>query len=194
MQQVNQHVDDAFLQQNTPRPISPMLLGGMFFNHVFERPSRTILHPLFVVNLAALIATLVLRLPLFVLALPLGVIVGMLVLGGFRVGRRVWNNLRLLRHGLILRAHIRKLRPNRTLMGEIDGAVLDCAIVVAPRRTYIGSIWIADGNEALRLLHQGRLQVLCLPQAPGTWRVIEPVRSELSYERVGPMAYIPPDV
>lgn len=194
MQQVNQYVDDAFLQQNTPRPIPPMLLAEIFFSYVFERPSRTMLHPLFIINSAALIATLVLGLPLYVLVLPLAVIMGMLLLGGYRVGRRVWNNLRLLRHGLILRAHIRKLRPNRTLMGQIDGAVLDCAIVVAPRRTYIGSIWIADGNEALRLLHQGRLQVLCLPYAPGTWRVVEQVHSELSYERVGPMAYIPPDV
>lgn len=194
MQQVNQHVDESFLQQATPRPISGQLLANMLFTHVLERPSRTILHPFFIISIAALVGIAVLRLPTGALAAPLAVIVGMILLEGFRAGRRVWDDLRLLRHGLVLRAFIRKLRPKHTLAGEIDGAVLDCAIVVAPRRTYIGSIWIADGNEALRLQQQGRITVLCLPHAPGTWRVVEPIRSELSYERVGPMAFIPPDV
>ena len=78
-------------------------------------------------------------------------------------------------------------------IGEIDGALLACAIPVKPARTYVGSIWLADGHEALRLMHQGQLDVICLPRAPGTWRVIEPVQSQIRYDRVGPIPDIPRD-
>jgi len=86
------------------------------------------------------------------------------------------------------------MRPHRNVLGEIDGALLDCAIVVAPRRTYVGSIWVADGIEAARLARQGRVEVICLPRTPGTWRLIEEIRSDVRYDRVGPMAQIPQDI
>jgi hypothetical protein len=68
---------------------------------------------------------------------------------------------------------------------------LDCAIVVVPRRTYVGSIWFADGLEAARLSNRGRVEVICLPHAPGTWRLIEDVKSDVRYERIGPAQSIP---
>ena len=76
-------------------------------------------------------------------------------------------------------------------MGTIDGALLDCAIPVAPRRTYVGSIWLANGAEAQRLKHQGRVEVICLPRTPGTWRVIEDVKSDIRYDRMGAIQQIP---
>ena len=102
--------------------------------------------------------------------------------------------LRLLRDGLTIRAHVMRLRPHRTMTGEINGALLDCVIPVAPRRTYMGSIWLSEGAEALRLSRQGRVQVLCLPRAPGTWRVIEEVKASIRYDRMGPMQQIPHEV
>ena len=107
--------------------------------------------------------------------------------------RVVSEEIALLRRGLIVKAHILKLQPHRTITGEIDGALLACAIPVKPARTYVGSIWLADGHEALRLMHQGQLDVICLPRAPGTWRVIEPVQSQIRYDRVGPIPDIPRD-
>jgi hypothetical protein len=58
----------------------------------------------------------------------------------------------------------------------------------------VGSIWVADGIEAARLARQGRVEVICLPRTPGTWRLIEEIRSDVRYDRVGPMAQIPQDI
>lgn len=193
MQQVSDHVDAVYLQQPPPRPLSPIMLVNLLGDHMFERPLRTVLHPLFVVSFVVLIMLLALRVQVAWIALPLGVVVGMLFFSGSRILRHVWEDVRLLRKGMIIRAHILKLRANHTLAGEINGALLDCAIPMAARRTYVGSIWLADGNEAQRLLRQGRLQVICLPQTPGTWRVIEPIQSDVRYDRVGPSVAIPPD-
>ncbi|KAB8141354.1 hypothetical protein F8S13_19860 [Chloroflexia bacterium SDU3-3] len=192
MQQVSEHVDAAYLQQSTPRPLSPVLLLNLFGEYTFERPER-FLNPMLLLSVVALLVLTVMRMPLVLVALPLTLLVGMFLFGTYRIGMRVWDDIFLLRNGLMLRAHILKLRPNRTLTGDIEGALLDCAIAVAPRRTYVGSIWVADGNEALRLLRQGRLQVLCLPRTPGTWRVLEPIQSSVRYDRIMPVI-IPHDV
>jgi len=80
-----------------------------------------------------------------------------------------------------------RLRPHRSTSGAIDGAMLDCAIPIAPRRTYVGSIWLSNGAEAARLARQGRVEVICLPRTPGTWRVIEEVKSDIRYDRMGVM-------
>ena len=194
MQQVSHYVDAAYLQQNTPRPLAAEVALNLLGDHVLARPARAMLNPLFVIGFAALCVLIVIKAPNYYLALPLGLVVGMLLTNAYRVGMRAWADLRLLRDGVVVRAHILKLRPNRTLMGEIEGALLDCAIVLTPRRTYVGSLWVADGNEALRLLRQGRLEVLCLPRTPGTWRILEPIRSEIRYDRVGPSIAIPQDI
>ncbi|MBC8160562.1 MAG: hypothetical protein H7Z42_05010 [Roseiflexaceae bacterium] len=194
MQQVRDYVDDDFLQQSTPRPLTLEIALGVLGEHLLARPTQTVLHPLFVLSLAAIFALLLFRAPSFLLALPLGLVTGMLIIGAYRVWLRAWEDIRLLRDGLVVRAHILKLRPNRTLAGDIDGALIDCAIALTPRRTYVGSIWLVDGHEALRLLRQGRLAVLCLPRTPGTWRVLDPIASEVRYERVGPPVAIPQDI
>jgi hypothetical protein len=121
------------------------------------------------------------------------VIVIRLLMNVWITWRRAREDLALLREGLTIRAHVLGLRPYRTTLGAIDGALLDCAIPVAPRRTYVGSIWLSDGNEALRLARQGRIEVLCLPRTPGTWRVIESVKTDIRYDRRGPTQEIPPE-
>ncbi|HJZ46216.1 MAG TPA: hypothetical protein VKE41_03585, partial [Roseiflexaceae bacterium] len=124
---------------------------------------------------------------------PVLIIVFRLAIDARQIWRHVSDDLALLRNGLTIRAHVLGLRPYRTTLGAIDGALLDCAIPVAPRRTYVGSIWLADGAEALRLERQGRLEVICLPRTPGTWRVIEDVKSDIRYDRLGPIQQIPRD-
>jgi hypothetical protein len=94
----------------------------------------------------------------------------------------------------MVRAHILRMRPHRTILGEIEGANLDCAIAVAPRRTYIGSIWLSDGAEAVQVTQRSRILVICLPRAPGTWRVVEDLHSEVRYDRSGPIVHVPEDV
>jgi hypothetical protein len=36
--------------------------------------------------------------------------------------------------------------------------------------------------------------VICLPRAPGTWRVVEDLHSEVRYDRSGPIVHVPEDV
>ncbi len=193
MQRVSDQVDAAYLEQVPPRPLPVVALFSLLIEHLLERPFRALLNPAFIIGVGSLVSLYVLRAPRLLLAVPIGVLAGWMALSAYRVWTRAWQDMTLLRQGSIVQAHVLKLRPHRTLAGEIDGALLDCAIPVAPRRTYIGSVWLADGHEALRLSTQGRIQVLCLPSTPGTWRVIEAVRSELRYERMGAPPEIPPD-
>jgi hypothetical protein len=160
-------------------------------DYIFERPVSAFLDPLLLIGVVTLIGLVVLRTNTLFWFAPLLLIIVRIGLGAYYIWRRVWDDLLLLRKGLKLRAHVLRMRPHRNTTGEIDGALLDCAMVVAPRRTYVGSIWVSDGSEAARLTHQGRVEVICLPRTPGTWRIIEEVRSDVRYERVGPMQQIP---
>ena len=191
MQRVIDQVDSSYLEQTPPRPLSPAVVLNLLGDHIFERPSGAFLDPLLITGIVALIALIALQTNKLLWFVPLLLILARLGLGAYRIGQHVWDDLMLLRKGLMLRAHVLRMRPYRSTTGQIEGALLDCAIAVAPRRTYLGSIWLADGIEAARLARQGRVEVICLPRTPGTWRIIEEVRSDVRYERVGPMQQIP---
>jgi hypothetical protein len=175
-----------YLAQPPPRRVPPGVMLDIAGEYLVERPLRTFLDPWLITGVVALGGLLALGMRGLWLALPLALVLARLGLALYRLGRRIGDDIALLRHGLRLRAHILKLRPYRTTLGEIDGALLDCAIPVAPRRTYIGSVWLHDGTEALRLARAGAVEVLCLPHMPGTWRLVEPVRGEVCYDRLGP--------
>jgi hypothetical protein len=191
VQRVTDQVDANYLEQAPPRPIRPVVVLNLLGDHIFERPAVAFLDPLMLIGFVALIGMVVLQSNRLLWFAPLLLILARLAIGAYHVGRRAWDDLMLLRKGLKLRAHILRMRPHRNTSGAINGALLDCAIVVAPRRTYIGSIWLADGLEAARLVQQGRVDVICLPRTPGTWRIIEEVKSDVRYERVGPTQSIP---
>jgi hypothetical protein len=53
---------------------------------------------------------------------------------------------------------------------------------VSAARASVGSVWLASLAEAERLLRQGSVRVICLPRAPGTWRLLEGQGSEQRYE------------
>jgi hypothetical protein len=194
MQRVTEQVDSAYLHQTPPRPLHFSVVLNLLNDHLFERPLKTFLDPLVIIGVVLLIVLVALRASPALRLVPMLLIVLRLAIDARVIWRRVSDDLALLRKGLIIRAHVLGLRPHRTTLGEIDGALLDCAIPVAPRRTYVGSIWLADGAEALRLARQGRVEVLCLPRTPGTWRVIEDVQSDIRYDRVGPIQQIPQEV
>lgn len=194
MQRVTEQVDAAYLQQPPPRPLSPTVMANLLSDHIFERPLKLLFDPLIIVSIILLIVLFALRAGTAIRLLPVLLIVIRLLISARHLWQHVRDDLALLRDGLTLRAHVLGLRPHRTVMGAIDGALLDCAIPVAARRTYVGSIWLSNGEEALRLKQQGRVEVICLPRTPGTWRVIEDVKSDIRYDRMGAIQQIPRDV
>lgn len=194
MQRVTDRVNPTYFDQPPPRAFPYSALADMLEDHLISPALRYLLDPILLTGTVVLIVLGIVKAPPLLLYLALVVILLRLLVGLRHVWRRIRDEVALLRHGLTIRAHILRLRPHRTLLGEIDGAMLDCAIAVAPRRTYIGSIWVSDGAEALRLSREGRLEVICLPRTPGTWRVIERLHSEIRYERMGPIQKIPDEV
>jgi hypothetical protein len=155
MQRVTDQVDSAYLERIPPRPFQSAVMLNLINDHLFERLSKTLLDPLLIISVIVLVGLVALRASPLLRVVPVVLIVARLVVAGRQVWRQVSDDMALLRSGLTIRAHVLKLRPHRTTTGEIDGALLDCAIPVAPRRTYVGSIWLADGTEALRLARQG---------------------------------------
>jgi hypothetical protein len=194
MQRVTDQVDSAYLERVPPRPLHTNVMLNLLNDHLYERLSRIVLDPITIASMVILIGLVIVHASPLLRLIPVLLIFARLGIEGRYIWLHVSDDLALLRNGLTVRAHVLKLRPHRSLTGEIDGALLDCAIPVAPRRTYVGSIWLADGTEAVRLARQGRLEVICLPRTPGTWRVIEDVRSEIRYDRVGPVQQIPHDI
>lgn len=190
MQRVTDQVDATYLEQAPPRPVPPGVLLNLLSDHIFERPIRSLLNPLLITGVVVLVILFVLRASLLLRLFPLALIVGWMVIEARQIWRQTQEDMALLRNGLTIRAHVLRLRPHRATSGEIDGAMLDCAIPIAQRRTYVGSIWLSNGAEATRLARQGRVEVICLPRTPGTWRVIEGLESDIRYDRMGPMQEI----
>jgi hypothetical protein len=191
MQRVTEQVDATYLEQAPPRAVPPSMVVNLLSDYVFERPLRALLSPLLIAGVVALILLFLLRASPWLRLIPLLVILGWMVREAARIWRRTREDLELLRNGLLVRAHVLRLRPYRATSGTLDGALLDCAIPVAPRRTYVGSIWLSEHAEALRLANQGRVEVICLPRTPGTWRVIEEVKAVIRYDHMGPMQTLP---
>jgi hypothetical protein len=191
MQRVTDQVDAAYLEQAPPRPVPPGVFLNLLNDHIFERPLRSLLNPALVTGVVVLVILFVLRASPLLRLLPLALIIGWMAIEARQIWRQTQEDMALLRNGLMIRAHVLRLRAHRATSGAIDGAMLDCAIPIAPRRTYVGSIWLSNGAEASRLASQGRVEVICLPRTPGTWRVIEDVKSEIRYDRMGPMQQIP---
>jgi len=157
MQRVTEQVDGAYLQQSPPRRLSPTVVANLLSDHLFERPLKAFLDPLIIACIITLVVLFALRANTAIRLVPVLLIVIRLLINTRHLWRHVRDDLALLRNGLMVRAHVLGLRPHRTTMGAINGALLDCAIPVAPRRTYVGSIWLANGTEATRLKLQGRV-------------------------------------
>lgn len=175
MRRITERVTDDYLALAPTRPMPYHALPEMISDYLFERPLRAFLDPLLMIGLMIVVLLGVLNAHWALLLIAAAFVLTRLWSHVQRLWRRVADDLNLLRCGVLVNAYILKLRPHRTTTGEINGALLDCALPLGPRQSYIGSIWVSDGNEALRLSRQGRIAVICLPQPPGTWRIVEPV-------------------
>jgi hypothetical protein len=194
MQRVDQRVSHTYLGIAPPRPFPQEALPDMLIDYILRPAFRKLIDPVIALGILILIGF-----SAFGVAHTFGWAIGFLIL--VRVWRevrftirRVREELTLLRYGQLVRAHVLQMRPYRSELGEIDGAIFDCAIAVAPRRTYVGNFWLSDGAEAVEIAKTGHITVICLPATPGTWRVIEDLRSEIRYDRKGPIAHIPQDI
>jgi hypothetical protein len=193
VQRVDERVSSGYLERPAPRPFPLDALADLLIDHVLRPGLRGALDPVVVAALISLAALTLTHAPWLLSAGALAILAARIWPGAARGVRRVADEVALLRGGIVMRAHVLRLTPHRDALGDIDGARLDCAIAVAPRRTYIGSIWLTDGAEATAVAAEGRLLVICLPTAPGTWRVIAPLRSEVRYERSDPLPPLPED-
>ena len=190
MQYVTDYVDAAFLRQPLPRVLPRSTIWQLIRARVMRR-RFAILDPWMLLGLVMLGILALFRAPSLLFVVPTVIIVWRVVRGMLWLSRSVRDDMAMLREGQVVIAEVRKLRPHHTPSGDIEGALIDCEIPVAPRRTYVGSVWLADGQEALHFAQQGHVEVLCLPRIPGTWRIIEHVSSQMLYQRVGPAAALP---
>jgi hypothetical protein len=194
VQRVNERVSPDYLELEPPRPFPSDALPDLAIDHLVRPALRQLLNPLTGIAMVVLVLVVIFQ-PRWYLLLPIILLIGVRAWPGtLRVIQQMSDEISLLRYGLIVRAHVLRIRPHRTILGEIDGAHLDCAIAVAPRRTYIGSVWLSDGAEAVQIARNGRVLVLCLPRTPGSWRVVEALQSDIQYDRMGPMQPIPTDI
>jgi hypothetical protein len=194
MQHVNERVSASYLELPTPRPFPFDAVVDLLTDYLFWPALRKLIDPVVAPGILAIFTLSFFKASGWLIALIVLAIVVRLSTDVRKVGGRIRDEVALLRHGLTVRAHVMQLRPYRSTLGEIDGARLDCAIPVAARRTYIGSIWLSDGTEAVEVAKRGRLTVICLPRTPGTWRIVEQLSSEVRYDRMGPIERIPSDL
>jgi hypothetical protein len=192
MQHVTDLVDAAFLRQPPPRSLPSHIMWSLVRAHA-RRRRFAFLDPWIVIGMVGLVALALLHAPALTFVAPVTLMLWRIGRGLWWLWRNVHDDTVLLRDGHVITAGVRKLRPHRAPGGDIEGALIDCEIPVAPRLTYVGSVWLADGQEALHLVEQGHVDVLCLPRVPGTWRIIEHVDSQMLYQRVGPAAALPDD-
>ncbi len=177
---VNQ-VDPVLFQRQPPRSLPPMLLVNLLGEYLIEVPLKTYIDSVVIGSLVGAIALALLRVgPLLWILLGL-ILLTHLATAAWKLGRQIHADMALLKYGIIVRAHILHLRPQYNEQGQPVGALLDCAIPTRRRRTSVGSVWLADTVEATRLARQGRVRVICLVRAPGTWRLLESTGPEFRY-------------
>lgn len=178
MQRVTDLIDPNLLRLAPPRVVPTSAVLAVVGQRVSSLASRVLLDPLLIIGIGGIVILVQLG-----LALAVGLLAMALALRTWvrwrQTIRSFWEEIMLLRHGEVVRAYVLKAQTVRTLSGEIHGVILDCAIPLSPRRTHMGSVWLADGTAAMELARSGRMQVLALHQAPGIWRPLEGGPSEV---------------
>ncbi|NTU81329.1 MAG: hypothetical protein HGA45_18455 [Chloroflexales bacterium] len=164
-------VDPDTLEQPAPRRLPIFFVPNLIGEYLLERPLTVYLDPFVILCVIAAAALAALGVPPLA-GLALVALVGVRLLGPcLRLYHNVREDYHLLRHGLVINAHVIGLRPCRSASGRPAGAYLDCAIPITRQRTSVGSVWLPDTSEAVRLSAAGRIPVICLAHAPGTWRL-----------------------
>lgn len=175
-------VDSALLNQPPPRRLPAFFLPNLVGEYLLDQPLRAYFDPYLIVAACAAVALIALGVsPLF--WLPIALLLSLRISGScWHLARLVREDYTLLRHGVVLQAHILGVRPCRDAAGNPAGAFLDCAIPVTRKRSSVGSVWMPDSSDALRVGAAGRVPVICLARAPGTWRLRDGDGPHLRYE------------
>ncbi len=169
-------VEPSVLEQQPPRKLPTPFLLNLIGAYLLEQPIRTYLDPLVLGTvLAALVLASLGQVLLAGLVLSL-MLTGRLYGPLIQLSRSVREDYLLLHDGLSVTGYVLGLRDDET------GTYLDCAIPIAPRYTVIGSVWMADAKQAHELGSSGQLAVICLPHAPGTWRLRDHDHPGVRYE------------
>lgn len=167
-------IEPETLGQQPPRRLPPFFVLNLIGEYLLAGPLWAYLHPFVVVCSVAALAVAILGAPAMV---SLGLI-ALAALGLVRPVLRLYRDVRddymLLRHGIVVTAHIIGVRTVGGPGGVPAGAYLDCAVPLTRQRTSVGSVWVSDPGQAMRISAAGRLSVICLPHAPGTWRLYRP--------------------
>jgi hypothetical protein len=164
-------LEPGTLDRTPPRRLPAFFLPNLIGEYLLDRPLRSYFSLFVAICLTGALALAAMGAPAWA---SLGLIL-LAVIRMFGPALRIFRDVRedylLMRHGLILTAHIIGLRPCHEPGPHQGGAFLDCAVPITRQRTSVGSIWIADAGEAVRLSTLGKLTVVCLPRAPGAWRL-----------------------
>jgi hypothetical protein len=168
-------VDDTLLEQRPPRRLPAMFLPNLIGEYLLERAGRAARDAILLFCVVIGGPPLAWLLLALLLAMRLG---GPLM----KLSRSVREDYLLLRHGEVVQAHILGVRPCRDAAGNPAGAYLDCVIPVTRKRSSVGSVWMPDTADALRIGAVGRIPVVCLARAPGAWRLRDGDGPHLRYE------------
>jgi hypothetical protein len=175
-------VDRELLEQPPPRRLPIFFLPNLIGEYLLEQPARSYLDPLLLAGVVAAAALLYLGAGPLAWAALAALVALRLAAHCWRLYRAVREDYALLRHGLVLQAHVLGVRPCRDAAGNPAGAYVDCAIPVTGKRSSVGSVWMPDSADALRIGAAGQIPVICLPRAPGTWRLRDGDGPHLRYE------------
>jgi hypothetical protein len=178
-------IDQALLGHEPPRPLPPTLLADLLGDRLLATPLRAYLDPTLVAGIVAALGLALLRTPLWLSWLVALVVALRLVLLAWRFLGPALSDAHLLRNGVVVAAQVRRLRVGGSPGEAHGGAYLDCTMPISPARTAVGSVWLASRAEAERLLAEGQVRVICLPRAPGTWRLLDGRSFEQRYETSG---------
>jgi hypothetical protein len=175
-------VERTLLEQAPPRRLPPFFLPNLVGEYLLERPLRTYFDPYVLLAICALGLSLIVQAPTIFSLLLVALLALRLIRPVWRLCRDVREDYLLLRHGVVVSAHVLGVRPCRDSAGNQAGAYLDCAIPITRKRTSVGSVWMPDASDALRVSSAGRLPVICLARAPGAWRLRDGDGPHLRYE------------
>jgi hypothetical protein len=177
-------IEHGLLDHTPPRRLPPLFLPNLLGEYLLERPLRSYVDPIVIGTIVAAVAMVVMGIGSWLWIVLLAIVALRIVNISWDVGRRAWHDYRLVRYGIIVPAHIMGMRIARDASGTINGAYLDCVIPTGKRRTSVGSVWLPDADQATALSREGRVLVIALERAPGTWRLRELDNPALRYEPI----------
>jgi hypothetical protein len=175
-------LEPGTLEQPTPRRLPAFFVPNLIGEYLLERPLRAYFDPFVLVWLAGLIVMAVFQAPTLAFLAVAALLAARLLGPTLRLARHVREDYLLLRDGLLVTAHVLGVRPALVGAEAAQGAYLYCAIPITGRRTSVGSVWLPDRAEALRLSTAGRVAVICMARAPGIWRLRDSDGPHLRYE------------